>query len=82
MIQCKKCSSTDYNKSGIVNGKQRYKCKKCGTHYTLKNPTDASQPKQKNIKKKALSPLIESNPQATFLKKAEAFLKRIISFIR
>jgi transposase-like protein len=29
-MDCKKCQSTEYVKQGIVNGKQRYKCKKCG----------------------------------------------------
>ena len=32
-IQCKKCESTKFVKSGIVNGNQRYKCKQCGCQF-------------------------------------------------
>jgi transposase-like protein len=30
---CKKCSSEEVVKSGIVTGKQRYKCMKCGCNF-------------------------------------------------
>lgn len=33
-MQCPKCSSTDYIKSGIINKKQRYKCEKCSCQFT------------------------------------------------
>lgn len=32
---CPKCSSKSYIKSGKVKGKQRYKCKSCGYHFTV-----------------------------------------------
>lgn len=34
-IECPKCNSTKHVKSGIVNNRQRYKCKDCGYHYTV-----------------------------------------------
>ena len=33
MLACKKCESRRMVKSGIVLGKQRYKCKDCGCHF-------------------------------------------------
>jgi len=33
-LVCKRCQATDYVKSGIVRGLQRYKCKACGCHFT------------------------------------------------
>jgi len=33
MPMCKKCGAREAVKSGIVAGKQRYKCKKCGCHF-------------------------------------------------
>ena len=35
VVSCSKCGSTNYCKSGLMNGKQRYKCKDCGCNYTL-----------------------------------------------
>jgi transposase len=32
MLSCKRCSSKEFVKSGIVSGKQRYRCKHCN-HY-------------------------------------------------
>jgi transposase-like protein len=32
---CTKCKSEEYSKSGILNGRQRYKCTQCGYHYTV-----------------------------------------------
>ena len=32
---CPKCNSTSYTKSGIVQGRQRYKCKRCGYNFTV-----------------------------------------------
>lgn len=34
-IYCPKCKSQEYNKSGVVKGRQRYKCKDCGYFYTV-----------------------------------------------
>ena len=33
-MNCRKCKSEEKVKSGITRGKQRYKCKSCGYHYT------------------------------------------------
>ena len=35
MEKCKKCSSADTYKNGLVRGKQRYKCNTCGLNFTL-----------------------------------------------
>ncbi|MCB2410159.1 IS1/IS1595 family N-terminal zinc-binding domain-containing protein [Hymenobacter lucidus] len=32
---CPKCSSKDAAKSGVVGGRQRYKCKHCGYHFSV-----------------------------------------------
>ncbi len=32
---CPKCKSTEYTKSGIVKGRQRFKCKSCSYFYTV-----------------------------------------------
>ena len=32
---CPNCSSSTYVKSGIINGRQRYKCKDCGYYFTV-----------------------------------------------
>ena len=40
IIQCKHCGNNDsdyYRKSGIVHGKQRYYCKKCKKHFSIKS---------------------------------------------
>lgn len=32
---CPKCDSTEATKSGIINERQRFKCRVCGYHYTV-----------------------------------------------
>jgi transposase-like protein len=32
---CPKCQSNQHNKAGVVQGRQRYKCKKCGYHFSV-----------------------------------------------
>ena len=34
-ISCPKCESKEATKSGIVGGRQRFKCKSCGYHYSV-----------------------------------------------
>lgn len=34
-IQCPKCNSYRYVKSGVIGGKQRFKCKGCGYFFTV-----------------------------------------------
>ena len=35
LISCKNCVGTKIVKNGIVRGKQRYKCKKCGYNFVI-----------------------------------------------
>ncbi|MBQ8676850.1 MAG: hypothetical protein IJ529_00075 [Alphaproteobacteria bacterium] len=37
-IICRRCQSTDLRKNGLVFGRQRYKCKKCGYQFTKTSP--------------------------------------------
>ena len=32
---CPKCESKEVTKSGLINERQRFKCKQCGYHYTV-----------------------------------------------
>lgn len=34
-IKCPKCSSTHHVKSGIISGRQRYRCKNCHYYYSV-----------------------------------------------
>ncbi|UOQ68166.1 IS1/IS1595 family N-terminal zinc-binding domain-containing protein [Hymenobacter volaticus] len=34
-LACPKCESKEATKSGVVGGRQRYKCKNCGYHYSV-----------------------------------------------
>ena len=34
-IKCPKCQGEEVAKSGIVGGRQRYKCKNCGYHFSV-----------------------------------------------
>lgn len=34
-VFCPKCKSNDIVKSGVVKGKQRYKCHQCGYHFSV-----------------------------------------------
>jgi len=31
---CKRCGASDYAKSGLARGHQRYRCRACGCHFT------------------------------------------------
>jgi transposase-like protein len=39
-MNCPKCLSNNYNKDGIVKGRQRYLCKECGLRYTVEKKSD------------------------------------------
>ena len=41
-MHCPKCFSEEYVKNGIKYEKQRYKCKKCGCHFTQSRKRGAS----------------------------------------
>ena len=34
-MNCPKCKSEQHVKNGVINGRQRYKCKKCSLNYTV-----------------------------------------------
>ena len=34
LLNCKKCGGNSYHKSGMMNKKQRYRCKSCGCFFT------------------------------------------------
>ena len=46
-IMCSKCGENSYYKSGKANGKQRYKCKECGCHFTMKDRREKYSTKQR-----------------------------------
>lgn len=35
MEECPSCSSEEFTKAGIINGRQRYRCKSCGYYFTV-----------------------------------------------
>jgi len=37
-MNCPKCESANYCKDGKALGRQRYLCRKCAYHYTVKRP--------------------------------------------
>ena len=39
-MNCPKCKSDSYSKDGFVQGRQRYKCKKCIYRYTVVQKSD------------------------------------------
>ena len=49
MHKCKKCNASEYVKAGFVKGEQRYKCKKCGCHYTVSQRSYPEYIRQKSI---------------------------------
>ena len=55
-MNCPKCTSNNKVKSGIVKGKQRYKCNDCGCNYTVEIKSTA---KPKSMKKDALHLYLE-----------------------
>lgn len=55
-MDCPKCKSQNYVKSGIVKNKQRYRCNSCGYHYTVETKSTS---KTSIIKKFALELYLE-----------------------
>ena len=39
-MNCSRCSSEEYCKDGLVQGRQRYKCKQCNYRYTVSRKSD------------------------------------------
>lgn len=46
---CPKCSNNGYTKDGLVNGKQRYKCKSCNYRYTVEQRGFSSDVKRQAV---------------------------------
>jgi len=61
-MQCKKCNSVKYVKSGTVNDKQRYRCKECGCHFTEGD----GRAKEATAVKKALAVLLYATARTSF----------------
>ncbi|KAA6312871.1 hypothetical protein EZS27_036265 [termite gut metagenome] len=55
-MNCPKCTCDKSVKSGVIKGKQRYKCKECGCNYTVELKSTA---KPKSMKKQALHLYLE-----------------------
>ncbi len=55
-MNCPKCSCDKSVKSGIIKGRQRYKCKDCGCNYTVELKSTA---KPTSMKKQALHLYLE-----------------------
>ena len=55
-MDCPKCNSSVKIKSGKINGRQRYTCKKCGYNYSVEMKSTA---KPKSVKIQALHMYLE-----------------------
>ena len=62
MLICKKCGSDKSVKNGVVGGKQRYKCKKCGCNFREGD----QRTNEKVMAKKALCILLYSMAKGSF----------------
>ena len=62
MINCKKCNSERIVKSGVVSGRQRYKCKECGCNFRLGD----NRTNEKVVAKKALCILLYAMAKGSF----------------
>ncbi len=49
MLTCPRCSGADRVKGGVVNGRQRYKCKVCQYFYTVHHKSDTATPAQRRM---------------------------------
>ncbi|KAA6314454.1 hypothetical protein EZS27_034928 [termite gut metagenome] len=55
-MNCPRCNSDKRVKSGFIKGKQRYKCKACGYHFTVESKSTS---KPLSLKKQALRLYLE-----------------------
>ena len=69
MVTCKNCKSKRNIKSGIVNGKQRYRCKDCSYSFTEGD----SRTNERIAAKKALCVILYSLGKASFRMLAKIF---------
>ena len=51
-MDCPWCGSGAYSKDGIVNGRQRYRCKQCHYHYTVVKKSDVKSPETRQLTRK------------------------------
>ncbi len=49
MLDCPRCSSAVRVKSGVIHGRQRYKCKACQYFYTVSHKSDTGTPDQRRL---------------------------------
>ena len=62
MVACKKCGSENIVKSGVVGGKQRFRCKNCGCNFR----TGDNRTNEKIAAKKALCILLYAMGKGSF----------------
>lgn len=48
-MNCPRCESSDYHKDGIVQNRQRYRCKKCNYRYTVERKSDVKPPEMRRF---------------------------------
>ena len=49
MLTCPRCTSATRVKSGVLNGRQRYKCKECHYLFTVHHKSDTATPDQRRL---------------------------------
>ena len=49
MLNCPRCASADKVKSGIKDGRQRYKCKACQYFFTVSHQSDTATSAQRRV---------------------------------
>ena len=49
MLTCPRCTSAARVKSGVLNGRQRYKCKECHYLFTVYHKSDTATPDQRRL---------------------------------
>jgi transposase-like protein len=55
-MDCPECKGTEHCKAGFSGGRQRYRCKSCGYHYTVEKKSDV---KSVEIRRMALEMYLE-----------------------
>ena len=48
-MDCPRCKGIEHTKAGEVKGRQRYRCKGCGYHYSVEQRSDYIEPHIKSI---------------------------------
>ena len=55
-MNCPRCKSPDHKKNGLVDGRQRYKCRACGYNYSVELKSTAF---STSVKRQALQLYLE-----------------------